>query len=76
MISYNDIEKLARERLRSKIVCKKCGCRSNLMPNRKDRVLCNWCKNYVYRTPEIEFRYKLKEQIRKRENKDGTKKNV
>lgn len=76
MKSYKDIEKLAQERIKEKIVCKKCGCRSNLIPSRMDRVLCNWCNNYVYRTPELEFKCKLQEQIRKREKKDGSKKNV
>ena len=76
MKSYKDIEKLACERARSKLICKHCGCRSNIMPNRQDRVLCNWCNNYVYRTPELEFKYKLKQEMRKREKEDEQKKNV
>ena len=70
MKSYKDIEKLARERTRCKIICKHCGCRSNLMPNRQDRVLCNWCNRFVYRTPELEFSYKLKEQLNKINKKE------
>ena len=75
MTTYKDIEKIHDERIKNKVLCK-CGCRSNTMPSHVDRVLCNWCNHYVYRTPEIEFKYKMKEEMRKRENKDGTKKNV
>lgn len=70
MKSYKDIEKIARERNENKIVCK-CGCRSNVIPNKQDRVLCNWCNHYVYRTPEIEFSYRLKEQLKKINKKEN-----
>ena len=31
----------------------------------EDRILCNWCNRFVYRTPALEFKYKLKERLRK-----------
>lgn len=41
-----------------KVYCK-CG-HSILIKPRIDRVICHHCGNYVYRTKQIEFRYKLK----------------
>lgn len=32
----------------------------------ENRVLCNWCNQFVYRTPALEFKYKLKERLRKK----------
>lgn len=43
----------------------KCGC-SVVFGNRKERVICRWCSNYVYKTPQLEFRYKMEEKKRKK----------
>ena len=37
----------------------KCKCSHTMaIPFFKDRVLCNWCGNWVYRTSELEKKYK------------------
>lgn len=41
----------------------KCGHVMAISP-KQDRVLCNHCNKYIYRTPELEFRYKLKERVK------------
>lgn len=30
-----------------------------------DRLICNHCGNWIYRTPELEFRYKVLEEMKK-----------
>lgn len=40
----------------------KCG-HTVYIPEYLDRTLCNFCKHWVYKTPALEFRYKLKEKI-------------
>lgn len=61
MSSFKDIEKLMEEQQKSKITCP-CGHRI-IKPKRKDRVLCSWCKKFVYKDKATEFRYKMKQEI-------------
>lgn len=42
----------------------KCG-HSVILPAFVDKKICSWCGHYVFRTPKIEFEYKLKQMIRK-----------
>lgn len=59
--SLNDIKKLDNERAMFMIKCEYC---SHTMPLIKaDRKICTHCGHYVYRTPELKFKYKLKEQM-------------
>lgn len=46
----------------------KCGCSVTFM-TKIDRIICRWCGNYVYKTPELEFKYKIKEQLNKKSGK-------
>lgn len=41
----------------------KCKCSHTFVLIKKDRALCSHCGNWVYRTPELEFKYKLKEKM-------------
>jgi hypothetical protein len=34
----------------------------------QDRGLCSHCGNWVYKSPELEFKYKLQEKIEKEKN--------
>lgn len=47
--------------LKNTIKCK-CGC-SVVFSKKTDRIICRWCGNYIYRTPKLEFEYKIKEKI-------------
>lgn len=62
-LSYKEIEKYAQVMTKSKVKCK-CSHKVNI-PAYLDRVICDWCKNYVYRTPELEEEYKKKDFERK-----------
>ena len=48
-----------------RVVCK-CS-HTIIMPN-ADRKICSHCGNWVYRTPEIEFKYKLQEKMKDNKN--------
>ena len=41
----------------------KCKCGHSVAISDADRAICSWCKKWVYRTKEIEFKYKTKEAI-------------
>lgn len=42
----------------------KCG-HVVVIPTYKDRTLCGHCGFWVYKTPKLEFEYKLKEKMKK-----------
>ena len=45
-----------------KVKCK-CGCVS-LITSQRDWKICRWCGHKIYRTKEIEFKYKMKEALK------------
>ena len=49
-----------------RVVCK---CSHTVTMARADRIICNHCGNWIYRTPQIEFRYKMLEKIKDKEAK-------
>lgn len=46
----------------------KCKCSHVITIARADRTICSYCGNWVYRTPEIEFKYKTMEKLKKIES--------
>lgn len=44
-----------------------CGHRVLILPQ-KDKVLCNWCKHYVFKNKRDEFKYRMNEKIRRCNN--------
>lgn len=49
----------------------KCKCSHVLVfPVFRDKLICNYCHNAVYRTPKIEFEYKLKEAMKKKRKEE------
>ena len=44
--------------------CKHCG-RKRIIKINQDRVLCDHCGHYVYKSDKIEFRYKCMEALKK-----------
>ena len=59
--SLKDVKKLSKEMTETTVKCK-CG-HSIVMP-KADRTICSWCGSWVYRTPQIEFKYKLMKKIK------------
>lgn len=43
----------------------KCKCSHTMIMVVADRTICSHCGNWVYRTPELEFKYKIAEQMKK-----------
>ena len=42
----------------------KCKCGHTIVISSADRTICGVCGSWIYRTPEIEFRYKLMKKIK------------
>lgn len=44
---------------------KKCKCGHSVLMNKGvDKVLCTWCKNYVFKDKKTEDLYRLKERLK------------
>ena len=57
-MKYDVSDKAFNIRTANKIKCK-CG-HTQLLGN-QDRVICDWCKHWIYKDKRTEFKYKLKE---------------
>lgn len=66
MSRYEEDTKIIEELNKFKVKCKHCG--HSVVLVKMDRAICSWCKNYVYKTPAIEFRYKITNELRRVEN--------
>lgn len=43
----------------------RCPCGHSLIfTSKKDRILCNWCGQYVYKDKKAKYKYKMKELLK------------
>lgn len=49
----------------ARVKCKHCG-HSIVITNKINRVICTWCGNYVFKTDKDEFKFRVKEKIKKK----------
>lgn len=61
--SIKDIIKLEDERANFKVKCK-CGHTMSMI--NAERTICSHCNHWVFRTPELEFKYRLRERMIKK----------
>lgn len=60
-MSFDSDTKKFKELDKYKVRCK---CSHTFILSRRDRALCSHCGNWVYKTPQLEFKYKMKELIK------------
>ena len=58
-MKISEIEKYHQAVSKYRVLCK-CG-HSVLITSRDGKQLCNWCRQYVFATPELEKQYRLNE---------------
>lgn len=65
MAKYVNKKTLLREKsiAECRVKCK-CSCVS-IIPITTDYCICRWCGNKVYRTPQLKFKYEMKERLNK-----------
>ena len=64
MYKISEAEKRrAIEITKNSVKCK-CGCVS-VFQAQTDRIICRWCGNWLYRTPQLKFKYEMKERLNK-----------
>ena len=61
-------DKWFEENSKRKTTCD-CGCRV-IIPPKVDRIICRWCKKWVYKDEMTEFRYKVLEEKKRAERGD------
>ena len=63
LMTAKEYDRQSKEYDKVKFRCN-CGHRV-IIPYWEDKGLCSWCKNYVYKDKRVEFKDRLKEQIRR-----------
>jgi len=64
-LTFTQMEKLQEELSNHTYTCNR-GHRVVILPQ-KDKVICNWCKHYVFKNKQEEFKYRMNEKIRRLE---------
>ena len=59
-----DKQEIISNKLADKLSKCKCG-HTFLIHATENKKICNWCGNYVFRTPKDEFDYRLQEQLKR-----------
>lgn len=62
-LTIPQMKKLQEELSNHTYTCN-CGHRVLILPQ-KDKVICNWCKHYVFKNKKDEFKYRINEKIRR-----------
>lgn len=62
-MSYNEDTKRFKEIANSRVKCK---CGHTTIMSRAERTACSWCGHYIYKTPAIEFKYKMMKKLKER----------
>ena len=62
-LNNQEYERMTREYDKVKYTCKKCG-RRVVIPYKVDKQICSWCGNYVFKTNQEEFKYRVKEYLK------------
>lgn len=68
MNRYEEDTRKFKELLKYRV---KCRCSHSVVLSKVDRAICTHCGNWVYRTPQLKFQYKIKEFLNKEEKNDG-----
>lgn len=67
-MSYEEDTKKFNELLKYRVKCK---CSHSIIMVNADRTICSFCGRWVYRTPQLKFKYKIKEFLNKEEKNDN-----
>lgn len=61
-LTDEEIETYKNELAKVKVQCK-CG-HKVVMPYWVDKQICTWCRNYVFRNKQDEFKYRMKAKLK------------
>ena len=64
MLKQSKFQKLEDVRAKNKCKCPNCG--HTLLFNKPDKVICRWCKHYVFKNKKVEFEWRLRESINRK----------
>ena len=68
IMAFQDDTKKFNDMLKYRVICK---CSHSILIPKADRTICSHCGRWVYRTPQIEFKYKIKGFLIKEEKNDN-----
>ena len=56
--NFSDDNKLFEEYSKIRYYCRRCG-HSVIIHNNKDKVICDFCGYYIFKTPKDEFKFRM-----------------
>lgn len=62
-LTDKELDKLADERRKLKVKCKRCD---HLVIVKGDKALCDYCGHYIFKNSKEEFKYRMKERLKKK----------
>lgn len=63
-LTIKEYKRMSEEYDKVKYRCKNCGHRV-VIPYNVDKMICQWCHNYVFKSKQDEDLYRIKEKLRK-----------
>ena len=63
LLTNKEYRRMSEEYDKVKYTCK-CGHRV-IITNKQDKVVCDWCGHYVFKSKKDEFEFRLKEQMKR-----------
>lgn len=64
LLTDKEYNRLTEELNKVKYTCQHCG-RRVVIPRFLDKVLCDWCNNYVFKSKKDEDLYRIREKMKK-----------
>lgn len=64
LLTKEEYQRMTEEYDKVKYTCKRCGHRV-VIGNSRTKSICDWCGHYVFKNEKDEFKYRVKERMKK-----------
>ena len=64
ILTIKEYERMSDEYAKVKYQCKNCG-HKVIIPYKEEKQLCSWCHKFVFKNDQEEFKYRIKEIIKR-----------
>lgn len=61
-MNFKEAKKFHSKMTEYKIKCQHCG-HGMVIPPHLDKIICDWCGNYIFKNKKAEFKYRLQEKL-------------
>ena len=65
ILNFKEETKLLDEMMKARTICPRCG--HSILLLKRERDICNICNHWVYKNEKVEFKYKIRERMLRRD---------